>query len=100
MTTSDLVNRARAILRSHLQPAGLNDQQALVEMHALFDLVQMQHGDVVSVVTQAAEAMRRHKQHLLNDQQAIDEIYSILNREEDPLLRVCMVATSENYLEL
>ena len=76
-----LVNKALAILQRHLPPDGLNDQKALAELKSLFDGSEPDdgHGTATERVKLAKATLQRHKENALNDHQAMNEIYSILD---------------------
>ena len=76
-----LVNKALAILRRHTPPDGLNDQKALAELKSLFDGSEPDdgHGTATEQVKLAKGVLQRHKENALNDHQAMNEIYSILD---------------------
>jgi len=76
-----LVNKALAILRRHSPSDGLNDQKTLAELTSLFDGSEPDdgHGTASERVKLAKATLQRHKDNALNDHQAMNEIYRILN---------------------
>jgi hypothetical protein len=81
MLSSALPLARVAVLQRHTPPNGLNDQKALAELKSLFDGSEPDdgHGTATERVKLAKATLQRHKEHALNDHQAMNEMYSILD---------------------